>query len=133
MKHLIAALCLACPAPTAQAQDIQFIGPGATVVEMNIDTCPQGMMCVDAPKTDHDTNLSLMLPEWIEETTVEARKTDINSAAYVRGLSDSSIVDFCDDCQCCAVALDGGDGGGLSPWQGAAHALQMKPSLDGSD
>jgi hypothetical protein len=85
------------------------------------------MICIDALNTDGDANLSLMLPEWIDGTALTSRFDDLQSAAYVRGLSDSTVVNVCDYCDCCLIFDGTANDGGLMPWEGASQAMQMIP------
>lgn len=133
MKHLLTTLCLASLATTAIAQDTLFTAPGGAVVQMNIEICPQNMICADAFTKHGDANLSLMLPEWVDETALISRSEDLQAAAYFKGLSDGYVVDICNDCNCCVVSLDAPGKGGFMPWGTAPQALKMGPVLELSE
>jgi hypothetical protein len=127
MKHLLTALSIVSLTTAAVAQETLFTGPGGAVVQMNIETCPQNMMCVDAFTTYGDSNLSLMLPEWIDEMALISRSDNVQAAAYLKGLSDGYVVDICNDCQCCQISLGEADTGGFMPWSAAPQAIKTGP------
>jgi len=133
MKYLLTSLCLASLATTAIAQDTLFTALGGAVVQMNIETCPQNMICVDAFTTHSGANLSLMLPEWVDEPALNSRPEDLQAAAYFKGLSDGYVVDICNDCDCCLISLDEPGNDGFKPWGNAPQALKMGPILELSE
>ena len=127
MKHLLTAICLVSFATPAIAQDALFTAPGGAVVQMNIEACPQNMICVDAFTTHGDTNLRLMLPDWVDEPGLNARSEDSRAAAYFKGLSDGYVLDICNDCECCRISLGEVDTGDFMPWSAAPQAMNTGP------
>lgn len=125
MKYLLTTLCLASLATPAIAQDSLFTAPGGAVVQMNIETCPQNMICVDAFIKNGDANLSLMLPEWVDEPALNSRSEDLQAAAYFKGLSDGYVVDMCNDCKCCLISSQAPGKGAFMPWGTTPQALKM--------
>lgn len=125
MNYLLTILSLVSMATMAGAQDTFFSAPNGAVVQMNAGSCPQNMTCIDAMETGGDADLSLILPDWIDEKILKSQSEDAKAAAYLQGMSDGYIVDICNYCGCCTISLDPVGAGEFVPWETAPKALLL--------
>ncbi len=129
MRNLILAFCLSSGAIPALAQDTLFAAPGNTVVQMDMESCPTGMICVEAMNTTNDVDVNLILPEWIDTEVLAARSEDVAASAYLLGVSDSHIIDICNYCGCCSISEDPGRIDSYVPWDPSVQPQQSPRAL----
>lgn len=104
MKNCIAFVVLLALALPAAAQDRVFQTPDGELIKLTGAECPAGVRCVPSLSQQiAGVEVNLMLPEWSVSEKRVALLDNQAENAYLKGLSDSMIVDSCDLCFCCII------------------------------
>lgn len=104
MKNCIAFVALLALVVPAAAQDIVFQAPDGELIKLTGAECPAGVRCVPSlSQPIAGVEVNLMLPEWSVSEKRVAFLDNQAENAYLKGLSDSTIVDSCDLCFCCII------------------------------
>lgn len=104
MKNCIAFVVLLALALPAAAQDRVFQTPDGELIKLTGAECPAGVRCVPSLSQQiAGVEVNLMLPEWSASEERVAFPDNQEENAYLKGLSDSTIIDNCNTCDCCLI------------------------------